>query len=109
MHVSSERLGSHVRHKDRPDRGIWSSFSNGNDDFLSSSATSQVDTHRESKHDMSDAKRGDIKILGNVRSSQSSENVKGSIQEEAVRLFMAHMRNKCGCKKQVLALKISRL
>ncbi|KAK4254459.1 hypothetical protein QN277_009842 [Acacia crassicarpa] len=74
MHVSSERLGSHVRHKDRPDRGIWSSFSNGNDDFLSSSATSQVDTHRESKHDMSDAKRGDIKILGNVRSSQSSEN-----------------------------------
>ncbi|XP_028762931.1 regulator of nonsense transcripts UPF3 [Neltuma alba] len=65
MHVSSERQGSHVRHKDRPDRGIGPSFSNGNDGFLSSSATSQVDSakgsHTESKQ-------------GNVRSSQLSEN-----------------------------------
>ncbi|XP_054777825.1 regulator of nonsense transcripts UPF3-like isoform X2 [Prosopis cineraria] len=78
MHVSSERQGSHSRNKDRHDRGIWSSFSNGNDDFLPLSATSQVDStkgsHTESKHDMSDAKRGDIKILGNARPSQSSEN-----------------------------------
>ena len=44
VHAYSERHGNHVRHKDRPDRGIWSSYSNGNGDFSSSSATSQVDS-----------------------------------------------------------------
>ncbi|RYR11756.1 hypothetical protein Ahy_B04g069271 [Arachis hypogaea] len=40
---SSERLEKRVRHKDRPDRGVWTNRSIGGDDSLSLSASSQVD------------------------------------------------------------------
>lgn len=43
LHVSSERQERRVRHKDRPDRVVWTNRSNGGDDSLSSSASSQVD------------------------------------------------------------------
>lgn len=42
-HVSSERQERHVRHKDRPDRGVWTSRFNGADVSFSSPASSQVD------------------------------------------------------------------
>lgn len=42
LHVS-ERQERRFRHKDRPDRGVWTNRSNGGDDSLSSSASSQVD------------------------------------------------------------------
>jgi len=41
-HVSSERQERHIRHKDRPDRGVWTS-SNGVDESFSSAASSHVD------------------------------------------------------------------
>lgn len=44
LHVSSERQETHVRHKDRADRSVWTNFSNGADDALSSSASSQIDS-----------------------------------------------------------------
>lgn len=43
LHVSSERQERRFRHKDRPDRGVWTSRSNGGGESLSSSASSQVD------------------------------------------------------------------
>ena len=43
LHVSNERHEKRVRHKERPDRGVWTSRSNGGGDSLSSSASSQVD------------------------------------------------------------------
>lgn len=44
LQVSSERQERRVRHRDRPDRGVWTNRSNGGDDSLSLSASSQVDT-----------------------------------------------------------------
>lgn len=41
-HASSERQERHTRHKDRPDRGVWTS-SNVADESVSSAASSQVD------------------------------------------------------------------
>ncbi|KAH1204355.1 Regulator of nonsense transcripts UPF3 [Glycine max] len=77
-HVSSERQERHVRHKDRPDRGVWTSRSNGADDSFSSSASSQVDplegSHADLKHDTPNARSGEVKSLGSVRTSHSSEN-----------------------------------
>ncbi|XP_061375993.1 regulator of nonsense transcripts UPF3-like [Gastrolobium bilobum] len=70
LHVSSERPERRVRHKDRPDRGVWTNRSNGGDDSLSSSASSQVDPleggHAELKHE--------VKSHASVRASHSSEN-----------------------------------
>lgn len=45
-HVSIERQETHVRHKDKPDRGLWASFSNGGHDSLVSSSSSQVDSYK---------------------------------------------------------------
>jgi len=42
-HVFSERQERHIRHKDRPDRGVWTSCSNGADESFPSAAFSQVD------------------------------------------------------------------
>ncbi|XP_027352011.1 regulator of nonsense transcripts UPF3-like isoform X2 [Abrus precatorius] len=75
-HISSERQERRVRHKDRPDRGVWTSRSNGGDDSLSSSTSSQVDPlegfHADLKHDMPNARSGEVKSLGSVRASHSS-------------------------------------
>ncbi|KAF7842799.1 regulator of nonsense transcripts UPF3-like isoform X1 [Senna tora] len=77
LQVFSERQETGIRNKDRADRGVWTYSSNGGDDSLSS-ASSQVDSvkgsHAELKHDMRNAKRGEVKTLGSLRSSQSSEN-----------------------------------
>ncbi|KAK7302375.1 hypothetical protein RJT34_13263 [Clitoria ternatea] len=78
-HVSSERQERRVRHKDRPDRGVWTSRSNGGDDALSSSASSQVDSvegggHVDLKYETPNARSGEVKSLGTVRASHSSEN-----------------------------------
>ncbi|KAK7328336.1 hypothetical protein VNO77_22440 [Canavalia gladiata] len=77
-HVSSERQERRVRHKDRPDRGVWTSRSNGGDDSLSSSASSQVDPleggHADLKHNAPNARSGEVKSLGSSRASHSSEN-----------------------------------
>ncbi|XP_045817574.1 regulator of nonsense transcripts UPF3-like isoform X2 [Trifolium pratense] len=43
LHVSGERQKRRFRHKDRPDRSVWTSRSNGGDESLSSSASSQLD------------------------------------------------------------------
>ncbi|BAT86718.1 Regulator of nonsense transcripts [Vigna angularis] len=76
-HVSSERQERHTRHKDRPDRGVWTS-SNGADESVSSAASSQVDPFEgrsaDLKHDMPNARSGEVKSLGGVRTSHSSEN-----------------------------------
>ncbi|QCD76406.1 regulator of nonsense transcripts UPF3-like isoform X3 [Vigna unguiculata] len=76
-HVSSERQDRHTRHKDRPDRGVWTS-SNGADESFSSAASSQVDPFEgrsaDLKHDMPNARSGEVKSLGGVRTSHSSEN-----------------------------------
>ncbi|KAK7412005.1 hypothetical protein VNO78_03450 [Psophocarpus tetragonolobus] len=76
LHVSGER---HVRHKDRPDRVAWTGRSNGADDsFLSAVTSQQVDllegSHADLKHDVPNARSGEVKSLGNVRTSHSSEN-----------------------------------
>lgn len=42
-HVSSERQERHARLKDRSDRGVWTSRSNGGDESFSSAASSHVD------------------------------------------------------------------
>ncbi|KAJ1385701.1 UPF3 domain [Sesbania bispinosa] len=64
LHVSSERQERRVRHKDRPDRGVWTNRSNGGNDSLSSSASSQVDPleggNTELKHDTPNARSGEI-------------------------------------------------
>ncbi|OIV96245.1 hypothetical protein TanjilG_14922 [Lupinus angustifolius] len=78
LHVSSERQERRVRHRDRPDRGIWTNRSNGGDDALSLSASSQAGTleggKAELKHDMPNAGGGELKSLGSGRASHSSEN-----------------------------------
>lgn len=78
LHVSGERQERRFRHKDKHDRGVWTSRSNGGDDSLSSSASSQVDPleggHAELKHDTQSARSGEVKSLGSVRASHSSEN-----------------------------------
>lgn len=78
LHVSSERQERRFRHKDRPDRGVWTSRSNGGGESLSSSASSQVDPleggHTELKHDTPSARSGEVKSLGSFRASHSSEN-----------------------------------
>lgn len=78
LHVSSERQERRFRHKDRPDRGVWTSRSNGGGEFLSSSASSQVDPleggHTKLKHDTPSARSGEVKSLGSFRASHSSEN-----------------------------------
>ncbi|KAK7284039.1 hypothetical protein RIF29_13790 [Crotalaria pallida] len=78
LHVSSERQERRVRHRDRPDRGVWTNRSNGGDDSLSLSASSQVDTleggQAELKHETPNARSGDLKSLGSGRPSHSSEN-----------------------------------
>ncbi|XP_027193197.1 regulator of nonsense transcripts UPF3-like isoform X2 [Cicer arietinum] len=78
LHVSSERQERRFRQKDRPDRGIWTSRSNGGDESLSSSASSQVDPleggHAELKHDTRSARSGEVKSFGSLRASHSSEN-----------------------------------
>lgn len=43
LHVSSERQERRFRHRDRPDRGVWTNRSNVGDESLSSSASSHVD------------------------------------------------------------------
>ncbi|KAL2342270.1 hypothetical protein Fmac_010210 [Flemingia macrophylla] len=77
-HVSVERQERYVRHKDRPDRGVWTSRSNGGDESFSSVASSRVDSleggHTDLKHDMPNARSGELKSLGSVRTSHSSEN-----------------------------------
>ncbi|XP_020220523.1 regulator of nonsense transcripts UPF3 isoform X2 [Cajanus cajan] len=77
-HVSVERQERHLRHKDRPDRGVWTSRSNGGDESFSSAASSRVDSleggHADLKHDMPNARSGEVKSLGSVRTSHSSEN-----------------------------------
>ncbi|XP_057429255.1 regulator of nonsense transcripts UPF3-like isoform X2 [Lotus japonicus] len=78
LHVSSERQERRVRHKDRPDRVVWTNRSNGGDDSLSSSASSQVDPleggQTELKYNTPSARSGEVKSLGSVRTSHSSEN-----------------------------------
>ncbi|WJX26145.1 hypothetical protein P8452_15111 [Trifolium repens] len=78
LHVSGERQDRRFRHKDRPDRGVWTSRSNGGDESLSSSASSQVDPleggHTELKRDTQSARNGEVKSLGSLRASHSSEN-----------------------------------
>ncbi|GAU20151.1 hypothetical protein TSUD_352130 [Trifolium subterraneum] len=78
LHVSGERQERRFRHKDRPDRGVWTSRSNGGDESLSSSASSQVDPleggHAELKRDTQSARNGEGKSLGSLRASHSSEN-----------------------------------
>lgn len=78
LHVSSERQERRFRHKDRPDRGVWTSRANGGGESLSSSASSQVDPleggHTELKHDTPSARIGEVKSLGSFRASHSSEN-----------------------------------
>ncbi|KAE9599376.1 putative RNA recognition motif domain, UPF3 domain-containing protein [Lupinus albus] len=78
LHVSSERQERRVRHRDRPDRGVWTNRSNGGDDSLSLSASSQADTleggQAELKHDKPNARSGELKSLGSGRASHSSEN-----------------------------------
>ncbi|KAG4385796.1 hypothetical protein GLYMA_12G165900v4 [Glycine max] len=77
-HVSSERQERHVRHKDRPDRGVWTSRFNGADVSFSSPASSQVDplegSQADLKHDMPNARSVEVKSFGSVRTSHSSEN-----------------------------------
>ncbi|XP_058755109.1 potassium transporter 10-like [Vicia villosa] len=43
LHVSSERQERRFRHRDKPDRGVWTSRSNVGDESLSPSASSHVD------------------------------------------------------------------
>ncbi|CAK8530127.1 unnamed protein product [Lathyrus sativus] len=78
LHVSSERQERRYRHRDRPDRGVWTSRSNVGDESLSSSASSLVDPleggHADFKHDTPSARSGELKSLGNLRASHSSEN-----------------------------------
>ncbi|CAL0334317.1 unnamed protein product [Lupinus luteus] len=78
LHVSSERQERRVRHRDRPDRGVWTNRSNGGDDSLSLSASSQADIleggQAELKHDKPNARSGELKSLGSGRASHSSEN-----------------------------------
>ncbi|XP_057754845.1 regulator of nonsense transcripts UPF3-like isoform X1 [Arachis stenosperma] len=74
---SSERLEKRVRHKDRPDRCVWTNRSIGGDDSLSLSASSQVDHlegHAESKHVTAHVRGGDVKSNASGRGSHSSEN-----------------------------------
>ncbi|KAK7331567.1 hypothetical protein VNO80_28303 [Phaseolus coccineus] len=77
-HVFSERQERHIRNKDRPDRGVRTSCSNGADESFSSAAFSQVDplegSHADLKHDMPNTRSGEVKSLGGVRTSHSSEN-----------------------------------
>lgn len=76
-HVSSERQERHFRHKDRPDRGVRTSRSNEVDEFFSSAASSQLDPlegHADLKHDMPNGRGVEVKSLGSVRASHSSEN-----------------------------------
>ncbi|XP_045820357.1 regulator of nonsense transcripts UPF3-like isoform X7 [Trifolium pratense] len=78
LHVSGERQERRFRHKDRPDRSVWTSRSNGGDESLSSLASSQVDPleggHAELKRDAQSARNGEVKSLGSLRASHSSEN-----------------------------------
>ncbi|MED6138015.1 hypothetical protein PIB30_070367 [Stylosanthes scabra] len=74
---SSERLEKRVRHKDRPDRGVWTNRSIGGDDSSSLSASSQVDHfegYAESKHVTAHVRSGEVKSIGSGRGSHSSEN-----------------------------------
>ncbi|MED6143128.1 hypothetical protein PIB30_003838 [Stylosanthes scabra] len=74
---SSERLEKRVRHKDRPDRGVWTNRSIGGDDTLSLSASSQLDHlegYAESKHVTAHVRSGEVKSIGSGRGSHSSEN-----------------------------------
>ncbi|TKY71405.1 Regulator of nonsense transcripts UPF3 [Spatholobus suberectus] len=77
-HISSERQDRHVRHKDRHDRGVWTSRSNGGDESFSSAASSQIDPleggHADLKHDTPNGRSGEVKSLGSIRTSHSSEN-----------------------------------
>ncbi|CAI8591609.1 unnamed protein product [Vicia faba] len=78
LHVSNERQERRFRHRDRPDRGVWTSRSNVGDESLASSGSSQVNPleggHAEFKHDTPSARSGEVKSLGNLRASHSSEN-----------------------------------
>ncbi|CAJ1963776.1 unnamed protein product [Sphenostylis stenocarpa] len=77
-HLPSERQERHIRHKDRPDRGVWTNRSNGADESFSIAASSLVDplegNHVDLKHDMPYTRSGDAKSLGGVRTGHSSEN-----------------------------------
>ncbi|CAJ2649252.1 unnamed protein product [Trifolium pratense] len=76
LHVSGERQKRRFRHKDRPDRSVWTSRSNGGDESLSSSTSSQLDPleggHAELKRDTQSARNGEVKSLGSLCASLSS-------------------------------------
>ncbi|KAI4296174.1 hypothetical protein L6164_036154 [Bauhinia variegata] len=78
LHVSNERHEKRGRQKDRPDRSVWAHRSNGDDESLSSAASSQLDsfkgTHAEMKHDTPNARIGEIKTFGGGRTNHSSDN-----------------------------------
>ncbi|KAJ7946562.1 regulator of nonsense transcripts UPF3-like [Quillaja saponaria] len=73
LHGSSKRREKRTRHRDRPDRGVWTHRSNGlltGDDSLSRSAsqTPNIDSsegsHGDVKLDMSNARNSEIKTFG---------------------------------------------